>query len=54
MPPRNSVSKVNEVVDYQSGEHKSYKSYDFVKGEQEGGINFTPEFLNSTEIADLP
>ena len=36
------------------GEYKSYKSHDSVKDKQEGGIEFTPEFLNSIEIADLP
>ena len=49
------VSKINaKIVDRLPGEYKSYKSYDSVKDKEKGGIEFTPEFLNSIDTADLP
>ena len=49
------VSKINaKIVDRLPGEYKSYKRYDSVKDEEKGGIEFTPEFLNSIDTADLP
>ena len=49
------VSKINrQIVDCLQGEKKPYKIYDSVKDKQEGGIEFTLEFLNSIDTAVLP
>lgn len=54
-PLNKDVSKINaEIIEHLAGDYKVYKSYDLVKDQPEGGLQFPPEFLNSVDIADLP
>lgn len=54
-PLNKDINKINdEIIKKLPGEYKVYKSYDSVKDEPEGALQFTSEFLNSVEMADLP
>ena len=54
-PLNKDVAKINaEIIEKLDGDSKQYKSYDSVKDPAEDTLQFTPEFLNSIEIADLP
>lgn len=54
-PLNKDVNKINdEIIKKLPGEYKVYKSYDSVKDQPEGALQFTSEFLNSVEMADLP
>ena len=44
----------NKIIKKLPGEYKVYKSYDSVKDEPEEALQFTPEFLNTIDLADLP
>ena len=54
-PLNKDVNKINaEIIEKLPGEYRVNKSYDSVKDQPEGGLEFTSEFLNSVEMADLP
>lgn len=54
-PLNKDVTKINaEIIEKLPGENKIYKSYDSVKDKPENDLQFTSEFLNSIDIADLP
>lgn len=54
-PLNKDVSKINaEIIEQLPGDYKVYKSYDSLKDQPEAALQFTPEFLNSIDIADLP
>ena len=49
------VGKINaKIVDRLPGKYKPHKSYDSVKDKEKGETEFTLEFFNSIETADLP
>ena len=54
-PLNKDVSKINsDIIERIPGNVKSYQSFDSVKDQVEGALQFTPQFLNSVDIADLP
>ena len=54
-PLNKDVRKINyNIIERIQGNVKSYQSFDSVKDQVEGALQFTPEFLNSVDIADLP
>ena len=49
------VSEINDkFIDTFSGESNILKSYDSVTDKPDGALQFTAEFLNTVELADLP
>ncbi|XP_055871668.1 uncharacterized protein LOC129923663 [Biomphalaria glabrata] len=54
-PLNKDVNLINcELIDRLPGEEKVYFSFDSIKDMSEGTLQFTTEFLNSIDIADLP
>ena len=54
-PLNRDVTKINaEIIEKLPGDIKIYHSYDSVKDQPEGALQFTSDFLNSVDIADLP
>nr|XP_015925120.2 uncharacterized protein LOC107452988 [Parasteatoda tepidariorum] len=54
-PLNDDKDKINEqTIAMLPGEEKTYTSFNSVKDQHEGGIQFVPEFLNSINNADLP
>lgn len=49
------IAKINDdIVAKLPGEYKTYYSYDSIKDQPEGAVEFTTEFLNGVNISDLP
>lgn len=54
-PLNKDVTKINaDIIEKLPGDIKIYHSYDSVKDEPEGALQFTSDFLNSVDVADLP
>lgn len=54
-PLNKDITKINaDITEKLPGDIKIYHSYNSVKDEPEGALQFSSDVLNSVDVADLP